>query len=215
MGIFNFLNNNKAIKGEIGYFGLSEWWLSEFSPDERKYIIKTLDDRSLVEGSFSCIDCTAISFLLGVANNFNNKKDRTIAYRILEKAENMIDNKTEVLDKHFLFQTKLEVYYKSRNIDSNALDMAIKACLQQIEIASEAANAFKEEYKDCHLPRHKGYEQLSIIREKNKDFNSAFNLAKEANKQGWDGDWEKRIERCSRRSLNKDLYFYDQGTKKY
>jgi hypothetical protein len=202
MGILNIFNN-KIIKGEIGYFGLSEWWLSQFSSDERKYIIEILGDRSLVEGNFSCTDCTAISFLSGLANNFNNKKDRTIAYRILEKAESLVDNKTEALDKHFLFQAKLEVYYKSRDIDSNALDIAIKACLQQIEISPEAANAFKREYKDCRLPRHKGYEQLSIIREKEKDFNSAISLAKEANKQGWGGDWKKRIERCSKKSHNK------------
>ncbi len=46
------------------------------------------------------------------------------------------------------------------------------------------------------LPRHTGYEQLAIIREKEKDHPEAIRLCGEAMAQGWNGDWEKRIQRC-------------------
>ena len=37
MGIFNiFKKESKQIQGKIGYFGLSDWWLSNFSEAEHE-----------------------------------------------------------------------------------------------------------------------------------------------------------------------------------
>jgi len=38
MGFFDFINKKKKVQGTIGYFNLSDWWLSEFSKEERTYI---------------------------------------------------------------------------------------------------------------------------------------------------------------------------------
>ena len=52
---------------------------------------------------------------------------------------------------------------------------------------------------------HIGYkckcqQNLAIILERNKDYDGAVRLSEEALRQGWAGDWEKRIDRCRQRS---------------
>ncbi|HBK34273.1 TPA: hypothetical protein DEP34_02540 [Candidatus Uhrbacteria bacterium] len=205
MGIFDFLKSNTEIKGEIGYFGLTQWWLSGFNEQERNHILQTFQPlggsgESLIKGEITSTSQTAIGLLSALAGWFNNEQDRTIAYRMLKKAEDLITDKTDILDLHFLFSSEIEIYYRHRNRDRDALNEAIKACKQQIKIAPQAASAFKKEYKDSPLPTHKGYEQLAIIEEKEKNFNSVIDLAKKAMAQGWNGDWEKRIERCTKKA---------------
>ena len=46
------------------------------------------------------------------------------------------------------------------------------------------------------LPAHTGFEQLAIIRERDKDYDEAILLCEEALRHGWSGDWQKRIVRC-------------------
>src|SRR5690606_3498822 len=108
MGIFDFLKSSKEIQGEIGYFGLSEWWLSEFSDSERGYIIKKFqplggNEKSLIKGEIKNTSQTSIGLLSTLAGWFNNEQDRTIAYRMIKKAEGLIKNDTVILDVHFLY----------------------------------------------------------------------------------------------------------------
>ena len=46
----------------------------------------------------------------------------------------------------------------------------------------------------------RGFEQLAIILEQNKDYDGAVRLSEEALRQGWAGDWGKCIDRCRQRS---------------
>lgn len=205
MDIFNiFKKESNQIRGSIGYFGLGDWWLSNFSETEREYIIKTFQPlgssgESLIKGNISYTSETSIDLLSALAGWFDKKDDRTIAYRIIKKAEEMINESSNILDIHFLYQSKIETYYKNRDNDPNALEKAIEACKQQIEISPKAKAAFQKEYKDSPLPSHVGFEQLAIIEEKRKNFETAIKISKKALEQGWDGDWEKRIERCLKR----------------
>ena len=205
MGIFDFFKSSTTIKGDIGYFGLSEWWLSEFSKQERSYILEIYQPlggsgKSLTKGETTSSSQTAIGFLSILSQWFKKEKDRAIAYRMLEKAKNLITTSTNILDLHFLYNSEIEIYYKDRDQDQKALKKAIEACKRQIEIAPKAASAFRKEYKDSSLPNHRGYKQLAIIKEKEKEFNTVIDLTKKAMAQGWDGDWVKRIERCTKKA---------------
>lgn len=198
MGIFNIFQ--KRIKGMIGYFDLCDWWLSDFSKSERDYIIKISNSEYLINGNISYTSQTSVDFLSGLASYFNNKNDIAIAYKILKKAESMIESSTKILDLHFLYQIKIEIYYKNRNNAPEGINKAILACKQQIEISNKSKKAFKKEYGDeSQLPTHKGFEQLAIIYEKQKNFIKAIEISEEAQKQGWNGDWGKRIERCKKK----------------
>ncbi len=207
MSMFELFNKKNKVSGEIGYFGLSEWWLSEFTNEERNYILKKFqplgsDENSLVDGDISYTSQTALGFLSGLVSWFDNEKDRKIAYRILRKAEELIDETCNIIDVHFHYQNKLKIYYKDRDKDINALNQAIEACKKQIEIAKEVKTAFLKEFDNDPLPGHVGFEQLAIIEEKHKNFESAINISKTALEQGWAGDWQKRIDRCTKKLIS-------------
>jgi hypothetical protein len=212
MGFFSFLTNNSPIKGEIGFFGLSDWWLSEFTEKERNHILKTFkplgtNGDSLIKGDILDTSESAIRFLSILSEWFNKNEDRTIAYRMLDKAENMLNDSSNILDRNILYHCKVGIYYKNRDNDPDALEKTIEACKQQIEIAPKVKIAFLKEdlklgIKNGSLPAHKGFEQLAIIEEKHKRFESAILLSMKALEQGWAGEWDKRIERCKKK-LNK------------
>lgn len=49
------------------------------------------------------------------------------------------------------------------------------------------------------LPEHTGYKQLCIIYDKQGNYSEIIRLAEEAKKQGWNGDWDKRIENARKK----------------
>ena len=205
MRLFTFIKRKPKIRGTIGYFGLGNWWLSAFTEQERNYILNKFqplgrDSNSLISGNITSTSGTAIKFLSGLAGSFYKKDDRYIAYKLISKAEEIIEPNSRILDIHFLYGTKIEIAYKDRDTRQNGLEIAIEACQQQISYSAKAADAFKNEYKDS-LPSHKGYKQLAIIREKQKMYDEAIKISENALKEGWAGDWENRIERCNKKAL--------------
>jgi hypothetical protein len=106
-----------------------------------------------------------------------------------------------VLDEHFVFQERIESRYREREKDPAALQDAVTACEAQISLAPQTAEAFSEEGFDT-LPRHVGFQQLAVIREKQGDYAEALRVSEEARSQGWAGDWDKRVVRL-RRKLEK------------
>lgn len=117
-----------------------------------------------------------------------------------------------LMEKHFRLLETIQINYKLRNQIPGALEEAIAACNEQISIAPEVAQLFQQEFEELNqfaikdnqqplsksnsvLPSHTGYTQLAIIREKQEQFTEAICLCREAQKQGWAGDWDKRIAR--------------------
>jgi len=49
------------------------------------------------------------------------------------------------------------------------------------------------------LGTHTGYRNLCIIREKQGNHAEVIRLAEQAKAQGWNGDWDKRIERTKKK----------------
>ncbi len=202
MGVFDFLKKqNSHIGGEIGYFGLAEWWMSEFCEVDRKFIVQKYQpmgagERSIIEGNLSFSSQSALSFLTDLSCWFRKDDERAIAVRILRKAEEYVNENTDVLDIHFFYGHKVSTFYKDRDRVEGALSEAIAACNEQIKIAKRAKRAFLKEYKARPLPCHKGYEQLAIIYEKQKNYIRAIHISQHALSQGWSGDWDKRMQRC-------------------
>jgi len=201
MSIFSLFKQKETIGGEIAYHNLTEWWLEIFDKQERNYIVKIFQPLggsgdSLIKGKIQYSTGSAVSLLSNLAGWFKNIKDREVGYKLLKKAERLINSKTKVLDIHFFYQNKLEFYYRFRDIDQESLNISIESCKKQIELAPKVVLAFKKEYGDDNLPIHKGYEQLVIILEKQGKYNEVISLCEQAKKQNWNGDWDKRTERC-------------------
>jgi hypothetical protein len=149
-----------------------------------------------------------------IQKNINIKSKEDIERKIteyqklkqqLEEEEKHIRNSKDIIDIHFFYQNKIEIHYKYRDYDQDALQNAIYACKQQINISSKAKIAFLRSYPQSPLPSHVGYKQLAIIEEKRKNYLEAMIISRDALLEGWDGDWEKRIKRCEGKiKYNKD-----------
>jgi hypothetical protein len=217
--MFGFFKR-KRIGGEIAFYRLQDWWLSSFTSEEHDYIIRkykplgTGTSNGLINGSISWSSQSAISFLQNLSGWFNNPRDRHIALRILNKAEELSgklhfgggtgnltkEEADNILDHHFLYLQIIKTFYPLRNSQPGALEKVIEACRNQIDLSSLAEKAFRKNYRGEPLPVHTGYEQLAIILEKQKKFQEALDLCKEASKTKWRGGcWEARIERLSKK----------------
>jgi hypothetical protein len=122
-----------------------------------------------------------------------------------------------ILDRHFALMEKMQQAYYRREVDG--LEPAIKLCNAMIALAPEAMAAFKldhhknseslrksefsnlREYaaKEFQGPAHPGFQQLAIIRERQKKFEEVIRLCQHAESQGWAGDWDVRIARCQKK----------------
>ena len=194
--------SSKRVQGNIGYFGLETWWLTVFSPEERNHIQTNvgaagLPQDLLTSGEIISTSGTVVGLLSGLASWFGKPADRAIAHKILNKAVELSKD-ASVLDVHFLYGRMIEIYYKDRE-NSEYLDKAVTACRYQIALAPDAAKAFKAEHRQGPLPSHKGYQQLAIILEKQMRFHDAIALSRQAESQGWAGDWDHRIGRCQKK----------------
>jgi tetratricopeptide (TPR) repeat protein len=202
-----FGKREKKIGGEIGFYGLTDWWLATFNEEERRYMEQTFQPMSVGNGGGHSSPLTtgqilnssqsACAFLGTFAGWFNKPDDRYLAHRILDKAEQTPGN---TLDRHFLYHQMVKTYYKDRDTVSGSLEKAVAACEKQISIAPEASAAFKKEPGfGKGLPAHTGYEQLAIIRDKQGDYAEAIRLSQQAKSQKWAGDWDKRIARYQKK----------------
>lgn len=208
-----FQRNHQEIKGEIGYFGLADWWLSSFTAEERTYIEDTYapmgagvgegvapQKGTLTKGNITFTTQTVGMFLSGLSTWFRKTEhDREVARRMLTKAVEVTDPNRDVFGLHFTYQALIEVWYRDRDTLPTALDQATEACLKQIALAPKAAQQFKKEYPKSPLPSHVGYTQLTIIYDKQGRYDEAIKIAKQAKAQGWNGDWDNRIERYDRK----------------
>ncbi len=201
----NIFGRKPQIKGHIGYFGLSDWWLSAFTEQERTQIEKVYTPLgggtgSLTQSEITYTTASVSMFLSGLSTWFRKtEKDRDIARRILKKAIEVGNPKKDILGVHFTYQALIEVWYRDRDSMPKAIDEAILACLAQIEIAQEAAKQFKKEYPKNPLPSHVGYTQLTIIYDKQGRYDQAIQIAQQAKKQGWNGDWDARVQRYEKK----------------
>jgi hypothetical protein len=198
----------KRIAGEIGYYNLEEWWLSEFDAKERRVILKPFtqmgsEDDSLIKGQISYTSRSKLKFLGILASSFMKPETFQIAKKIIIKAEEYVPETEKILDVHFFYHDKIKIFYRNRETEAHALEKAIEACEQQIAISKQAANGFKMEFWDS-LPGHTGYEQLAIIKEKQKDYRYVIKISEKALKEGWGGDWERRIERAKKKKEKED-----------
>ncbi len=183
-------------KGSLGYYNLLDWWDSAFANEEKLYIQKKyipMGGGDLTKGTILGSSATVITFLTGLQSWFTTLADEVISEKILTKAESLLTHETPILDEHFLYGCLIEHYYKKRSLDLRYYELAKQYCIKQITISKKTKVAFLTDADFTTLPRHKGYEQLAIILEKEKDYDHALQICLDAKKDGWNTDWDKRI----------------------
>lgn len=195
-----------SIEKNLFAYNLEEWWEKELSNYEKNHISQKyqplstgIGNRAETTNSNNTPSIPDFVFLAQLSNWFLSKEEFDIARKIVEKAESLFDpSKTNILDLHFYYYNLLKFYYKNRD-NPICYDKAKECCQKQIGISKKAKKCFESEYKNSPLPSHTGYEQLCIIYEKEGKFKEAFALAQDAEKEGWNGDWESRMKRLEKK----------------
>lgn len=97
---------------------------------------------------------------------------------------------------HFLGDATLNEHFRLTELLDNApLSQQMEIAQELVSMSSAAKTSFKEQgWKK--LPAHRGYYRLAVNFEKDKQYDEAIRAARQAKKEGWAGDWDKRIERC-------------------
>jgi hypothetical protein len=195
------------MKGLIGKYKLENWWNNEFTAEERSVIESVFTPMSssgiltgiLTSGNDTSNE-TCFEFISVLLGWFHKPEYYQIANKIIKLGDSMISTEKNVFNKHFYFLHKIKCFYSCREQFPEALELAIKACEEQINISKEAAKAFK---KDGNIPEHTGFKQLCIIREKQGNWQEVIRLAEQAKSQGWKdgtaGGWDKRIEKAKKK----------------
>ena len=93
----------------------------------------------------------------------------------------------------------MEHGYKLRNDDAQWLEIVVWAAKAQVDMARQVAEAMEKDYPAGVLPSHAGYERLTILADKAGDDHEVIRLSELAQSQGWDGKWDRRIEKARKR----------------
>jgi hypothetical protein len=134
-----------------------------------------------------------LRFLTRLAVSSAGVGDRTITDRILARAECAAGS---AVDRHAYLSVLIQHTPKSEEAYVESL------CRELIALSPLAKKWFRAAWRRRPLPGHVGYQQLAIMKEKQKDYRAAIDLCQRALSEGWSGDWEKRIARCERRRAN-------------
>lgn len=92
-----------------------------------------------------------------------------------------------ILKRHFELTEDLQNAPKSQQ-EAIAQDM--------VNMSVQAGSEFKRLFPSKPLPNHRGFYRLAVNYEQQKRYEHALTVCQVALAQGWNGDWEKRIERC-------------------
>ena len=193
--------------GELGYFGLGEWWKSTFSTAERQYVERTFGSGGLPSGARPLTRdrgllnvSTAAGLLTLLADRLSNRpEDRGLACRVLAKAEERALAEDDILGLHFVYHQMIRLHCRWKAHFADALDRVFAACHRQIRLAPRTAEAFRERFPDRPLPTHLGYLQAAGMLEQQNAFSQAIEVCRQAGSEGWSGNWEWRIQRMARR----------------
>ena len=206
--------NEKKISG----FKLKEWLASIFTIDELK-LIENEDESILKRDSLSIYELkTILNLFSGISLSdpknpkypkrynplFYNLKNK-ICKKIVELAD-PVENFDTIIDIHGYYNHIIANAIEKQRKKISSLDFIIKACLDQIEIASKYSIALKtisnENYfrlnrqdmsYSSHSP-HLGYDQLSHSYYLQGKYTDSLNVALKAKEEGWIGIWDIRIE---------------------
>lgn len=190
----------KEHKGLIKYFDLHSFWDDELNEEEKLIVFENfckgsmgIDQSYLLEKELIAYG-SKLNFIGGQITRYIKTEYRSIGYKFIDLGKQEILLSNNILDKHFYYTSLIKFYYRQSS-EKEDFNLAVRACKDGISISKEAKHGFKLEYENDFLPRHLGYEQLSIILEKKKNYSESIKLCENALEEGWNGDWNKRIHR--------------------
>lgn len=205
------LDKNFETRGDLGFFGLGPWWTSTFSPAEQRYMEAAFvtpqmprGARPLTRDSGLTTFTTPAALLTVLADRLSNRpEDRSLAQRVLAKAEERALTEDDILGLHYIYHQMIRLYSRWKDQFPDTLDLVFAACHKQMRLAPNAAQAFRDRAADEPLPTHLGYLQAATILEQQGSLTRAMDICRQAAAEGWSGNWSWRIQRMAKRLYEK------------
>jgi len=97
----------------------------------------------------------------------------------------------------------IRVHLRWKEHFRDAADLAFAACHKQIRISAQAAQAFRARSSGKPLPVHLGHQHAATVLEQQDVCGRAIEICKQAQEEGWSGNWEWRIVRLAKRMHEK------------
>ena len=165
-----------------------DWYSKDFTDEEKEQFrigfgnnpMGTPFDRFIsgFESGFSDSnrERSVIDVLQLFLNNFTQNKIRPqIIEKIRTKAVSIISNQSiSVLDLHFYYLADIQYCKWQMCTNAEYKNEYVKACMNQIELAKKAKNAFINEWHS--IPAHTGFFELFDYYEKNGMYDEAMSL---------------------------------------
>lgn len=178
--------------------GLTNWWLATFTQQERAYVNEQLSPYykdGVVRTAHPGERLRVAPFLDSMAQVFKAKKDAHIGTRLLDRARQ--EPALQASDEHFLLAHYIEVRYKQRTEDPQAIADVKAACERMIAIVDDVVREQKREYGTVP-PVHPGFDRLLILAGKDKDRTELDRLEKLLFQKWWRHTEEYKQEESSR-----------------
>jgi len=181
---------------------MTGWWAEAFTPEEQTTIVDQFTKYPPLGTTFDTKRLpTTPRFLIDAGTWFTRADMAPIRIRLLEKALSELGDEANPADRHFTYIGLIEAWYKLRDVDPAALGNATEYCQRMIAIAPDAKAALM---RDGIWPQgtglgHPGYNQLVVILDKQGRLREAIELSRQAQQQGWSGDWDARIDRYEKK----------------
>lgn len=116
-------------------------------------------------------------------------------------------------EQHFELLTQIQEAYQAYKHNQGSLRSVVTLCQKQIEIAPQMALVIRADFKEMQeyvnrygiapipdsafaMPNHEGFNRLYEIRRGQRRLAEALELARQAQEQGWAGDWNEAIAEC-------------------
>jgi len=208
MGLLDFLFGGSRHGGFLASMNLWPWWEQTFNEEQQETIERLYDASvsqpdSLHPGQAGNLTkgkawtSQSRAELVSELGSLCVEHDETLAWLLWDLADQLARQDEDWHSIHFMHQHIGQFYYKRRDSHPGALDKAIQAAEKQIEVSVPSGRLFKKEWDD--RPSHWGFKQLSIIYDKQERWTEAISICKQARKQRWAGDWDRRIERYEKK----------------
>ncbi len=176
MGIFKRFGNkdSQIIEGQIGFYGLADWWLSEFTEEEQRYIVERFrpmgtgadnNSRNLIKGKITSSTLPVTMFLNALAGWFKSKEDAHIAKRMYKKMEELgklhpVDKPGNYQGRHYTTYLE-EIKELKRSNSTEELERLLLGLIDAVEAQS----------RDDGLGLAPHYtEQLAILYRKQREY---------------------------------------------
>lgn len=182
-------------QGFIAHYQLTHWWTNQLSKHERERIQESCDpigERRLTTGQIRQAPGSAAALLNSLVQDLHAPEDRLLAIKLLNKALELAERNFNIKDTYIIYDRLIELHHRYRITHHESKQQAINICQAQIQIAPEVAQQYFQEQVE-NLPRHRGFEILSVIEEKDARYEEAILLCHTAQNQGWKGNWDRRI----------------------